>query len=168
MYINSPGGVVTAGLAIYDTMQVKPTLWAPQALPYRTASDMHRRLSPGTRSAKHHEAPRISPLRCTPARVPTACFRHLTYAPLQTRTWVPGARRTVLTSACLDQACAEELRELSCPSFDFINRTGLGPPHGTWGPWHLPICGLEHHYGLCPPQGCLFLKPGGLILTACT
>ena len=25
MYINSPGGVVTAGLAIYDTMQVTPT-----------------------------------------------------------------------------------------------------------------------------------------------
>lgn len=23
MYINSPGGVVTAGLAIYDTMQVR-------------------------------------------------------------------------------------------------------------------------------------------------
>jgi ATP-dependent protease ClpP protease subunit len=35
MYINSPGGVVTAGLAIYDTMQVRvswqclaaPTSW---------------------------------------------------------------------------------------------------------------------------------------------
>lgn len=27
MYINSPGGSVTAGLAIYDTMQVTTTLW---------------------------------------------------------------------------------------------------------------------------------------------
>ncbi len=28
MYINSPGGVVTAGLAIYDTMQfIKPKIW---------------------------------------------------------------------------------------------------------------------------------------------
>src|SRR5256884_5195638 len=29
MYINSPGGVVTSGLAIYDTMQfVRPAVWA--------------------------------------------------------------------------------------------------------------------------------------------
>jgi len=28
MYINSPGGVITAGMAIYDTMQVRrPPLW---------------------------------------------------------------------------------------------------------------------------------------------
>ncbi len=32
LYINSPGGVVTAGLAIYDTMQfIKPAMSAPSA-----------------------------------------------------------------------------------------------------------------------------------------
>ena len=30
LYINSPGGSVTAGMAIYDTMQLLPSLWASQ------------------------------------------------------------------------------------------------------------------------------------------
>ena len=45
MYINSPGGVVTAGLAIYDTMQfVKPPVCGA-ALPRPTYPPTHRRLA---------------------------------------------------------------------------------------------------------------------------
>ena len=31
LYINSPGGSVTAGMAIYDTMQFVPATWRPTA-----------------------------------------------------------------------------------------------------------------------------------------
>ena len=39
LYINSPGGSVTAGMAIYDTMQyVTPATWQPTASARRPAS----------------------------------------------------------------------------------------------------------------------------------
>ena len=34
MYINSPGGLVTAGMAMYDTMQVRPMLMLSLVLPW--------------------------------------------------------------------------------------------------------------------------------------
>ena len=37
LYINSPGGSVTAGLAIYDTMQFSPARWPPTASASRRA-----------------------------------------------------------------------------------------------------------------------------------
>jgi ATP-dependent Clp protease protease subunit len=77
MYINSPGGVVTSGLAIYDTMQfVRPavsTLCVGQA-----ASMASLLLAPAGRECGSHSQTRASCCISRPAasraKRPTSCF----------------------------------------------------------------------------------------------
>ncbi len=75
MYINSPGGVVTSGLAIYDTMQfIRPavsTLCTGQAASMGSLLLRRRRQGPALCAAEraHHGAPAVR-------RVPRPGHRH--------------------------------------------------------------------------------------------
>lgn len=48
MYINSPGGVVTAGLAIYDTMQVSARQAQHHVQKLQTTLKLAERLQPAS------------------------------------------------------------------------------------------------------------------------
>ena len=75
MYINSPGGVVTSGMAIYDTMQfVRPpvsTLCVGQAASMGSLLSCRRGEGPALRASQcpHHGAPAVR-------RVPGPGHRH--------------------------------------------------------------------------------------------